>query len=70
MRNLVSHNEEIKETEDIREQDARENIQVDGGGSNRKSGETCMMKSFKHFAPRQTPQRCPSKGVGDEWNKH
>jgi hypothetical protein len=46
---LVFHTEEIKETEDVREQDARENIQMDGGGSNRKSGETCMMKSFKKF---------------------
>lgn len=49
VRNLVFHTEEIKETEDVREQDARENIQMDGGGSNRKSGETCMMKSFKKF---------------------
>jgi hypothetical protein len=67
---LVSHDEEIKETEDIREQDARENIQTDGGGSNRKSGETCMMKSFKYFAPRRTPQICASKGVRDERNMH
>jgi hypothetical protein len=67
---LVSHTEVLKETEDIREQDARENIQMDGGGSNRKSGETCMMKSFKNFTPRSTSQRCPSKGGGDERNMH
>jgi hypothetical protein len=70
VRNLVSHTEEIKQTEDIREQDARENIQMDRGGSNRKSGETCMLKSFKKFKPRHTPQRCPSKGGGDEQNMH
>jgi hypothetical protein len=70
VRNLVSHTEEIKETEDIREQDARENIHMDGGGCNRKSGETCMMKSLKNFTPRHTPQRCPGKGGGDERNMH
>jgi hypothetical protein len=67
---LVSHTKEIKETEDVRKQDARENIQMDGGESNTKSGETCMMKSFKNVTPRHTPQRCPSKGGGDERNMH
>ena len=70
MRNLVSHTEEIKETEDIRKQDARENIQMGGGRSNRKSGENCVMKSFKNFTPHHTPQRCPVKGGGDERNMH
>jgi len=70
VRNLVSHTEEIKETEDSREQDARKNIQMDGGGSNRKSEEACMMKSLNNFTSCRTPQRCPSKGGGDERNMH
>ena len=70
MRNLVFHAEEIKETEDVRKQDVQENIQMDGGGNNRKSGKTCMLKSLKNFAPRHTPQRCHSKGGGNERNMH
>jgi len=61
---LVSHTEEIKETEDVRQQDAQENIQMDGGGSNRKSGETCTMKSFKNFKPRQHTTKMPQERQG------
>jgi hypothetical protein len=52
---LVSHIEDIKDTEDVREQDALENIQMYGGGSNRNSGETYIMRASKNFTPRHTP---------------